>query len=48
MEAAVENGIDFGAWMSQSMSAAFSKQGFERKREEGNVRHDKKTNRNRS
>lgn len=32
--------------MSQSMSAAFSKEGFERKREEGNVRHDKKTNRN--
>lgn len=34
MEAAIENGVEFGTWVSQAMSATFNKTGLGPKRKE--------------
>lgn len=41
MEAAIEHGVEFAAWMSQAVSTTFNKKGSEPKRKERNVRNNK-------
>lgn len=41
---AMENGVEFGAWASQAMSATFNKKGFKPKKKEGDVRNNNKRN----